>query len=108
MHRSVWLLAFIVLARSTTIPAQDTKEPRFENIEAMVPMRDGVKLYTTVHVPKNAKGPLPIILIRTPYGIDGRAERNFRELRSRNSSTTGTPSRSRTFAGGSSRKARSS
>ena len=77
MHRSVWLLAFIVLARSTTIPAQDTKEPRFENIEAMVPMRDGAKLYTTVHVPKNAKGPLPIILIRTPYGIDGRPERNF-------------------------------
>jgi putative CocE/NonD family hydrolase len=43
----------------------------------MVPMRDGIELYTTVHVPKNAKGPLPIILIRTPYGIAGRPERNF-------------------------------
>ena len=42
-------------------------------------MRDGVKLYTTVYVPKDAKGPLPIILMRTPYGIDGRAERHFKE-----------------------------
>ena len=36
----------------------------------MVPMRDGVKLNTKVCVAKNASGPLPIILDRTPYGIN--------------------------------------
>ena len=50
----------------------------FDRTEAMVEMRDGVKLHTLVYTPKDAKGPLPIILIRTPYGIDGRAEGNFR------------------------------
>ncbi len=40
---------------------------------AMVPMRDGVKLYTTVWTPKDAKEPLPIILERTPYSADGSA-----------------------------------
>jgi len=39
--------------------------------EVMITMRDGVKLYTKVFVPKNASAPLPIMFIRTPYGIGG-------------------------------------
>src|SRR6476660_1774878 len=34
--------------------------------EVMVPMRDGVKLYTVIVVPKGAKD-APILLTRTPY-----------------------------------------
>src|SRR5262245_52243922 len=34
----------------------------------MIPMRDGVKLYTQIYTPKQASGPLPIVLLRTPYG----------------------------------------
>jgi putative CocE/NonD family hydrolase len=34
--------------------------------EVMIPMRDGVKLYTVILVPKGAKG-APILLTRTPY-----------------------------------------
>jgi putative CocE/NonD family hydrolase len=37
--------------------------------EVMVPMRDGVKLYTVILVPKGAKG-APILLTRTPYSAD--------------------------------------
>jgi putative CocE/NonD family hydrolase len=44
----------------------------------MVPMRDEVKLHTTVYVPKDIRGTLPILFLRTPYGIEGRAERHFR------------------------------
>ncbi len=32
-------------------------------------MRDGVHLFTSVYIPKEAKEPLPIMLIRTPYSI---------------------------------------
>ena len=35
--------------------------------EAMVPMRDGVRLATDVHLPSGA-GPFPVVLERTPYG----------------------------------------
>src|SRR5271170_8509568 len=42
--------------------------------EVMIPMRDGVKLYTVIVLPKNAKN-APIILTRTPYNAAGRAER---------------------------------
>ena len=33
----------------------------------MVPMRDGVTLSTDIYTPKDAKGPLPTILWKTPY-----------------------------------------
>jgi uncharacterized protein len=35
--------------------------------EEMVPMRDGVTLYTVILTPKDSAGPLPILLERTPY-----------------------------------------
>ena len=43
--------------------------------EVMIPMRDGVKLYTVIVVPKDAKN-APILLTRTPYDAKGRATRN--------------------------------
>jgi putative CocE/NonD family hydrolase len=42
--------------------------------EVMIPMRDGVKLFTVVVVPKGAKG-APIILTRTPYDAAERTRR---------------------------------
>ena len=40
----------------------------------MIPMRDGVKLYTVIVIPKGAEH-APIILTRTPYNAAGRASR---------------------------------
>ena len=42
---------------------------------AMVPMRDGTKLYTVIVVPKGATN-APIVLTRTPYNAKGRASRS--------------------------------
>lgn len=39
----------------------------FEIHEEMVPMRDGVRLYTIILTPKKSSKPLPILLERTPY-----------------------------------------
>ncbi len=40
-----------------------------------IPMRDGVKLHTVIVIPKGAKG-APILLTRTPYDADKRAQRS--------------------------------
>jgi putative CocE/NonD family hydrolase len=42
----------------------------------MIPMRDGVKLYTVIVIPKNATR-APIMLTRTPYNAAKRAQRNI-------------------------------
>ena len=41
----------------------------------MIPMRDGVKLYTVIVIPKGAKD-APIVMTRTPYNAKMRAQRN--------------------------------
>ncbi len=43
--------------------------------EAMIPMRDGVKLFTVIVVPKGATN-APILLTRTPYNASQRVARN--------------------------------
>jgi len=42
--------------------------PGFSETRAMIPMRDGAKLFTVIFVPKNAQPPLPFLIMRTPYG----------------------------------------
>jgi putative CocE/NonD family hydrolase len=51
-------------------PATQTFD--YERREAMVPMRDGVKLHTVILVPRSATKakPEPILLTRTPYNAD--------------------------------------
>ena len=61
-------------------PATRAEEPysvkaNYTKYEYFVPMRDGVKLFTAVYVPKDDSQPYPILLTRTPYscqpyGID--------------------------------------
>src|SRR3954466_4918141 len=36
--------------------------------EVMIPMRDGIKLYTVIFTPKEKTDPIPILVQRTPYG----------------------------------------
>ena len=63
------------LAAQTEIPKKFspvTEAFDHERREVMIKMRDGVKLHTVIVIPKNKPGPAPIILTRTPYGIDGR------------------------------------
>jgi putative CocE/NonD family hydrolase len=47
------------------------RSPIWVVTDAMLPMRDGVKLHAKIFVPANQKQPLPFLFIRTPYGIDG-------------------------------------
>jgi putative CocE/NonD family hydrolase len=53
--------------------------------EAMVPMRDGVELFTLLLLPKDAPRGLPILLERTPYdasrAVEGRATTHLAVLR---------------------------
>ena len=60
-------------AKSATAQATPpaTAAAPFGKTDVMIPMRDGIKLHTTIHVPTTVAGDLPIIFVRTPYGIQG-------------------------------------
>ncbi len=52
----------------------------YEKIERMVPMRDGVKLYTAIYLPKDG-GRHPVMMLRTPYGLNPYGKEFHRYLR---------------------------
>src|ERR1700753_2383687 len=41
----------------------------YTKYEYQVPMRDGIKLFTSVYVPKDSTKKYPIIMDRTPYSV---------------------------------------
>jgi putative CocE/NonD family hydrolase len=45
--------------------------------EAMIPLRDGVKLHAVILQPADIETPLPILMQRTPYGVDGTTRASF-------------------------------
>lgn len=52
----------------------------YDKAEYMIPMRDGIKLFTIVYTPKDTSLKHPILLYRTPYSIRPYGLNNFRRL----------------------------
>ncbi len=50
----------------------------YTKFEYMIPMRDGVKLFTAVYVPKEESKKYPILLQRTPYSVGAYGIDNYR------------------------------
>src|SRR5438876_5329520 len=65
------IAASAVRAAPAQAQAQAPAGSAFDSTEAMIPMRDGVKLHTWIFTPKGIATSLPLILTRTPYGIGG-------------------------------------
>jgi putative CocE/NonD family hydrolase len=61
------------IAQNFTMP---TAERDYERREVMIPMRDGVKLFTVIVTPKGAVN-APIVLTRTPYNAAERSRRSY-------------------------------
>src|SRR5882724_11736446 len=79
-HAALSLFAALLAAAqsSNDIPKTFTIPHVADNYvkrEAMIPMRDGVKLYTVIVIPKGAKD-APMLLTRTPYNATKRVARN--------------------------------
>jgi putative CocE/NonD family hydrolase len=63
-------LLFFLFATAQLASGQTLTFEYYSRQTYMVPMRDGVKLFTAVMSPNIIKEPLPILLQRTPYGAD--------------------------------------
>ena len=80
------LVSIIEVPQCTPAQADADLSQIFSRSDVMIQMRDGVHLRTEFCVPKNAAGPLPFLITRTPYGINDDAQgfsrtlNNYREL----------------------------
>ena len=68
------LMLTILLATPCLIQAQDDPDAQYirENytkLERQIPVRDGVRLFTSIYMPKDMSQPYPIMLQRTPYSV---------------------------------------
>ena len=85
-----YLLAAL-LAASATAPTAQAQAPSraqdstfvrqyYTKLDRQIPMRDGVKLYTVIYVPKDASAatPYPFLMTRTPYSAGPYGEAKYR------------------------------
>ncbi|MEO7049626.1 MAG: CocE/NonD family hydrolase, partial [Ferruginibacter sp.] len=67
--KKIFLLIMIIIGLNQLTKAQENTVT-YSKKTYMIPMRDGIKLYTVVLTPVNSKIPLPLLIQRTPYGAD--------------------------------------
>ena len=74
---ALFALVLLISAAANSQTATDTTPAteKFTKQDVMIPMRDGARLQTVIFSPKDAKGPLPILLMRTPYGVPDNEKR---------------------------------
>jgi putative CocE/NonD family hydrolase len=67
-------LTLLVAGRATAQQGSDNSLESYIRLhytkqEQMIPMRDGVKLFTAIYIPKDATDKYPLLMKRTPYAV---------------------------------------
>jgi putative CocE/NonD family hydrolase len=75
-----FLIAVTQFSLHAQNPAQDSLWMRehYYKTERYIPMRDGVRLFTSFYIPKDSSVNHPILLTRTPYSCAPYGEQNFK------------------------------
>ena len=82
-HRWLVALAGLICASQLTgfsqeaAPDANRVKERYTKYEYRIPMRDGVRLFTAVYVPKDASQAYPFLLTRTPYSVGPYGSDNY-------------------------------
>jgi uncharacterized protein len=79
---SLWslvLLAGYVHSRLAAEAPYNVKE-HYSKSEVMIPMRDGVKLFTIIYAPRDHSRKYPFLITRTAYGIPPYGAENYKQV----------------------------
>lgn len=85
INRSLpWLSLFLFLflaGAASPVFAQETLDLKalYTKSEHMIPMRDGVKLFTSVYSPRDTSQRYPLLLNRTPYSVSPYGPDQYKE-----------------------------
>ena len=67
--RSIVACSIIILANGASAQTPFTVRDHYDKFEYKIAMRDGVKLFTSVYVPKDHSQKYPVLMDRTPYSV---------------------------------------
>ncbi|NOT61117.1 MAG: CocE/NonD family hydrolase, partial [Acidobacteria bacterium] len=84
MRHLIWMLCLLALCvgmanAQTSAPVASVVRERYTKYEYLVPMRDGVRLFTQVYTPKDTSQRYPFLLTRTPYSVAPYGVDQYRE-----------------------------
>ena len=76
------VLAFLLLSLGLSGLAQQTDSAyirqNYTKVEQLIPMRDGIKLFTSIYIPKDKSKKYPFLLNRTPYTVSPYGKDNYK------------------------------
>lgn len=79
--KSLWL-AVLLLFVAPTLFAQQTDSAyvreHYTKIEQHIPMRDGIKLFTSIYIPRDKSKKYPFLINRTPYTVSPYGKENYK------------------------------
>jgi uncharacterized protein len=67
--RAAMIVLVMALPGSVAAQGVDYVKAHYTKYEYRIPMRDGIRLFTAAYVPKDQGQRYPILLVRTPYGV---------------------------------------
>lgn len=79
MTRRLFTLIFVLTGIVVSLVAQPAFDiaSYYDKREVLIPMRDGVRLFTSIYTPKNTAKDHPILLTRTPYSVEPYGEDKY-------------------------------
>lgn len=77
---STFLLFFLLVTGSLFAQVADSTyiKENYDKMEVQIPMRDGVKLFTSIYIPKDKSKAYPFLMQRTCYSVAPYGESNFK------------------------------
>ncbi len=82
-YKMLWVaLCFLLTSYSSFAQLTDSAYVRenYTKIERQIPMRDGVKLFTAIYIPKNKNQKYPFLISRTPYTVSPYGENKYKTM----------------------------
>lgn len=83
MRKLIWALLCCPLITLAQNYDADWLATNYTKKEVYIPMRDGVKLFTSIYLPKNNAEKHPILITRTPYSCAPYGEKTYRNYATR-------------------------
>lgn len=77
MKKISFLLCIFFISNSLAKGQANFVKENFNKLDTTITMRDGVKLYTVIYIPKDVSQPYPILMERTPYSAGPYGKEKF-------------------------------